>query len=368
MARADGKDRGLFERPPGSGIWWIRYHDATGRERREKVGSKSAARARYIQRKDEGRRGLMVAREEGGQLLVHDLLERYLPEVLMRWRRKSEPKRYAVMWSQTLGGMPADALRASHLQAWAMDYLQDHAPASAHKALAILGRVYTLATRDELVARNPVRSAGRVPLPPGRVRWLSEDEEARLRAVMSPRDWRLVTLAMHTGMRQEEQFRLLRVHVHLSRGVAMVPRAKSRKSRVVALNSVARAILGLAMSEHDLPWVFPGPRRRGPLDAHNWTARVWRPALAQAGIEDLRWHDLRHTFASRLASAGIRTRTIQDLLGHSSPAMASKYAHLAPDDLREAVTVLEEGTGTGTGTRKKFTTEPTPGESEEPPC
>lgn len=353
MARPRGDDRGLFQRPPGSGIWWIRYHDAAGRERREKVGGKAAARQRYIQRKDEARRGL-VTEPEGKRLLVHDLLARYLPEVLMRWRRKSEPQRYAVLWSETFGGMPADALRAAHIQAWAVGYLQDHAPASCHKALALLGRVYTLAVRDDLVARNPVRSAGRVPLPPGRVRWLREEEEQRLQDVLDPRDWRLVVLAMHTGMRQDEQFRLRREHVHLARGVAMVPRSKSRRARVVALNSVSQDILREAMAEHSLTWVFPGPRRRGPLDAHNWTARIWRPALAQAGIEDLRWHDLRHTFASRLAAAGVPTRTLQDLLGHNSPAMTARYAHLGPDDLRAAVRVLEEGTGTGTGTRKKF--------------
>jgi hypothetical protein len=170
MARAKGEDRGLFQRPAGSGIWWIRYHDATGHERRERVGSKSDARARYIQRKDEGRRGL-VTEPAGQRLLVHDLMERYLPEVLMRWRRKSEPQRYAVLWSETFGGIPADALRAAHIQAWAVGYLQDHAPASCHKALALLGRVYTLAVRDDLVARNPVRSAGRVPLPPCRTSW-----------------------------------------------------------------------------------------------------------------------------------------------------------------------------------------------------
>lgn len=366
MARAKGEDRGLFQRPAGSGVWWIRYHDATGHERRERVGSKSDARARYIQRKDEGRRGL-VAEPEGKRLLVHDLLERYLPEVLTRWRRKSEPQRYAVLWSETFGGMPADALRSSHLQAWAVGYLQDHAPASVHKALGVLGRVYVLAMRDELVARSPVSNAGRIPLPPGRVRWMREDEERRLQAILAPHNWRMVVLAMHTGMRKEEQFSLLRTHVHLDRGVAMVPRAKPRKPRVVALNSIAQDILREAMGEHDLPWVFPGPRRRGPIGANNWMARVWRPALREAGIEDLRWHDLRHTFASRLAAAGVPTRTLQDLLGHSSPAMTARYAHLAPEDLRAAVRVLEKGTGTGTGTGMKFNGSEVSEEKEETP-
>jgi hypothetical protein len=53
MARQGGKDRGLFERPTGSGIWWIRYHDASGTERRERIGSKGLARKRYMQCKTE---------------------------------------------------------------------------------------------------------------------------------------------------------------------------------------------------------------------------------------------------------------------------------------------------------------------------
>ena len=366
MAREGGKDRGLFERPAGSGVWWIRYHDALGRERREKAGTKSQARALYIQRKDEGRRGL-VSEPEGRRLLIHDLLERYLPEVLLRWRRKSDPRRYAVYWSEHLGGMPADALRPSHIQAWRAQYLQDHSASSANRALGLLGRVFTLAVRDELVARNPVRMAGPAKEPPGRVRWLSEDEAERLRALLAPRDWRMVLLAMHTGMRQAEQFGLLRKHVHLDREVAMVPRSKAGGSRVIALNSVARGILEEAMGEHDLPWVFPGQRGLGPLDAHNWTCRVWRPALRAAGIEDLRWHDLRHTFASRLASAGVPTRTLQELLGHHSPAMTARYAHLAPDHLRAAVGALEVPTGTGTGTREKFNGSEASGGEEKSP-
>ena len=61
MARTGGQDRGLFERPAGSGVWWIRYHDVTGRERREKAGTKTEARTLYIQCKDEGRRGAIAS-------------------------------------------------------------------------------------------------------------------------------------------------------------------------------------------------------------------------------------------------------------------------------------------------------------------
>jgi site-specific recombinase XerD len=68
--------------------------------------------------------------------------------------------------------------------------------------------------------------------------------------------------------------------------------------------------------------------------------RQWEDWLAEAGIEDLHWHDLRHTFASRLVTAGIDLYSVMELLGHHSIEMTQRYAHLAPDHLKEAVEVL----------------------------
>lgn len=82
--------------------------------------------------------------------------------------------------------------------------------------------------------------------------------------------------------------------------------------------------------------------------------RHFVPALEAAGIENFRWHDLRHTFASRLAMAGETIQTIAELLGHSSIQMAQRYAHLSPGHLRAAVQRLVPGkTGTTTGTKRR---------------
>jgi hypothetical protein len=103
--------------------------------------------------------------------------------------------------------------------------------------------------------------------------------------------------------------------------------------------------------------VFPSENGATPLNSQNFINRVFRPALRAAKIRDFSWHDLRHTFASRLAMAGVDVRTIQELLGHRTLAMTLRYAHLSPAHKRAAVNHLMRPrlgapTGTATGTRK----------------
>lgn len=84
--------------------------------------------------------------------------------------------------------------------------------------------------------------------------------------------------------------------------------------------------------------------------------RDWYRALPKTGIEDLHFHDLRHTFASRLVMTGVDLYRVQILLGHKTPLMTLRYAHLSPAHLREAVAVLAQksGAGFGAGWRVNF--------------
>ena len=86
--------------------------------------------------------------------------------------------------------------------------------------------------------------------------------------------------------------------------------------------------------------MFPSEGGATPLDSQNFINRTFRPALAAARIADFSWHDLRHTFASRLAMKGIDLRTIQELLGHRTLAMTLRYAHLSPAHKQAAVNAL----------------------------
>jgi hypothetical protein len=117
------------------------------------------------------------------------------------------------------------------------------------------------------------------------------------------------------------------------------------------MNSLVRELLRSLPSRLKSEWVLPSATGETALDSQNYMNRIFTPAVKRARLQDFRWHDLRHTFASRLAMKGVDIRTTQELLGHADIRMTLRYSHLSPAHLLEAVEKLtEERTGTTTGT------------------
>ncbi|TRZ98341.1 MAG: site-specific integrase, partial [Nitrospiraceae bacterium] len=144
-------------------------------------------------------------------------------------------------------------------------------------------------------------------------------------------------LSILTGMRKSEQFNLRWTDVDMERGLVTLPQTKAGGVQYVHLNDEARTILRSLDSWQRSVWVFPSENPARPIDGRNFYGRVWMPAVEKAKIEWATWHDLRHTFASRLAMNGATEGTIAALLRHSSTALVRRYAHLSPSHLQAAV-------------------------------
>jgi len=114
------------------------------------------------------------------------------------------------------------------------------------------------------------------------------------------------------------------------------------------MNHTVRAIVNDAAAVARGPWVFPSRTGVTAQETRNYMHRVFMPALKNTGIENFCWHDLRHTFASRIVMAGVDLRTVQELMGHKSIEMTLRYAHLSPEHQLEAVQRLDRRQATDT--------------------
>jgi integrase len=216
------------------------------------------------------------------------------------------------------------------------------APATVNRDLQFLKHVFYVAMKDGLCEVNPVGKVKLFRENNQRVRFLTEDEERALRDAIGEAEWPMVAVAIHTGLRQAEQFKLRWEHVDFLTGIITVPRSKHGETRRVPMNDTVRDILGSRPSRLKVAYVFPSATGETPLDARNYMNRVFNKALKRARVENFTWHCLRHTFASRLVMKGVDLRTVQELMGHKTMAMTLRYSHLSRGHQLDAVQRLNQ--------------------------
>lgn len=240
------------------------------------------------------------------------------------------------------------------VQQWADRLGQQMRPASVRHLLSALARCYRLAWDAGEDVAAPITDLRLPRLNNRRERILSEEEEQRLAAELTLDRYSVVKFALHTGMRRLEQWRLrvediqLREHstvqgplgpVRVMVRVAHIRTSKTGRGRVCPLNPIAAIIADGWMRRSRSGWLFPGGANR-MFSAQMFLRRHFVPACARAGIHGLRWHDLRHTCASRALARGARPEQIQRLLGHQSITMTERYMHWSEDALWPAAMAL----------------------------
>jgi len=266
------------------------------------------------------------------------------------------------------GAEPLTAISLERAETWKTARLAEGLkPTSVLRYAAALSGVLTRAEKLGRIGMNPMRRMDkpRIDRTP-KVRYLDAAEEKRLREALAERDaemraardsanvWRrarkhdplpvlahygdhltaAVLLSINTGMRRGELLALRWSSVD-TKGKQLTVEgstSKSQQTRHIPLNAEALEVLKHWKGQaSDTERVFP-------VDTSFKTA--WSALLERAKISRFRWHDLRHHFASRLVQAGVPLNTVRELLGHGSLAMTLRYAHLAPDQKREAVAKL----------------------------
>jgi integrase len=256
---------------------------------------------------------------------------------------------------KALGNKPMDEISPIQIEKYKQDRRAsktsrdgDRAPSTVNRELELLSKVFSLAIDQGLTIPNPCRKVKHFREDNERNRYLSDQEEARLLSVLiGPRaELRaVVILAIHTGMRRGELLNLRWANVDFERGLIHVmnsqrEKTKSGHSRSIPMNRISRrALLGLHCETGHTEYVFFNEKTNKP---RNDLKNGFRTACVLAGLDDFRFHDLRHTAATRLADAGTNPREIMAILGHRCIQTSVRYTHATDEGLRRAVESLAQ--------------------------
>jgi integrase len=320
-----------------------------GRERRTTIGqfpawSVAAARERAAELRravDTGHDPVGELAAERGAPSVADLCLRFAEEHLPKLRPSTRAMYRGIIKTEVvpaLGDLKVAAVEYEHIDRLHAK-ISKRAPYLANRALALMSKMFALAILWRMRTDSPVRGVQRNQERKRR-RYLSPDELARLtKALRGHHNHEAadaLRLLLLTGARKGEVLSATWDQIDVIGGVWTKPAAttKQKTEHRVPLSTPARQVLSQIRARNQTArFVFPGP---GPTGHRMNLKRDWVQICKTAGITGVRVHDLRHSYASQLASAGVGLHVIGALLGHSQPQTTHRYAHLFDDPLRAA--------------------------------
>lgn len=217
--------------------------------------------------------------------------------------------------------------------------------ASVNRELACISKIFSLAIRDGKASSNPCRQVQKYEEHNERNRYLTQEEEDRLLSEMSGARAHLkavVELAINTGMRRGEILALRWSWIDFIRGFIHLPSeaTKTAKPRSIPMNQLVRTLLtDIRETRESREFVFTSPKTGGSLTdiKHGFVS-----ACEDAKVIDFKFHDLRHTAATRLADAGADPFVIAEILGHSDLRMTKRYTHATDERKRQALERLAQ--------------------------
>lgn len=321
-----------------SPYWWVKF-SIRGRKVQESTGTADKCKAEEFEAKLKGRTWDEVRLGVKPSRSWEDAVVRYVTETTHKASQVSD--KIHLRWlDRFLGGVELKAINRDLLErVMAARMAEGVKPSSVNRTMEVVRAVLNKAAHEwEWLDRVPrVRM---LPEPDRRIRWLTRDEAERLLGALPGHLEAMARFSLETGLRRANVTGLQWSQVDLVKRRAWIhpDQAKARKAIAVPLSEGAVAVIRGQLGKHSAH-VFS--YRGKPVVQVNTT--TWRAALKRVGIENFRWHDLRHTWASWHAQAGTPLHVLQELGGWQSVEMVRKYAHLSSDHLAEYVDRLSRG-------------------------
>jgi integrase len=205
-------------------------------------------------------------------------------------------------------------------------------PATVNRELDTLRNMLNTAVTWNLIDSSPYKGIKHFRVNNTNLRIVSEEEFQKLCATASPILRPILLAAVMTGMRKGEIFNLKWSEVNFKEGFILVRDSKNYESRTITLHHKLIEVLLTLRDKSQSEYVFEGRKS---------TTHSWGTALKKSGIPHCRFHDLRHTFATRLVMKGADLVTVQELMGHKNVTMTKRYSHPTPEHKKQAVERLD---------------------------
>jgi site-specific recombinase XerD len=343
--------RGVFEKEPGSGIWWVQWFDTNGKRHREKAGTRAAAVALKAKRTTDRLEARKIP--ETLKYVVRARFSELCADALINAQHENgesaQSNLRGVISALTpdFGSRDASSIATLDLLIWlrARAKAKGWADGTYNHYIVQLRVIYRIGQESGKVEVNPAGPLKKKQIDNDLPRYLTPEEAERLEAVLRdrwPQHMTAYLFARHTGLRAGAQFSLKWTQVDMVRRTLTLPprkNSKYRKLRVLPLNSVAyHALVEMRERSACSPLVF-AEYHAGP--SYLSEPAYWFPEIVEAaGIQDFTWHSLRHDFASQLVMRGINLKAVQELMCHATLKQTAKYAALAPEHLQSAVECL----------------------------
>ena len=323
----------LFKRKDSS-CWWVKII-IDGRKVQRSTGTDDKIKAQEFHDR------LKAQMWEQQRLGVKP--RRSWKEAVVRWLEETsekatheEDKRKLIWLDAFLGDKMLDEITLDVIDGIRAAKLKEASKATTNRYLALV-RSILIRSRDEWewIDRAPKVRLFKESV--SRERSLTPEQAGKLLDELPTHQRDVVLFALATGLRQSNVLHLEWPQVNLEQRHAWIHAKQSKNRRPIAipLNDGAYAVLVRQIGKHESRvFTFRGK----PLNSAN--TRAWQKALKRAEIQDFRWHDLRHTWATWQRQAGTPTHELQRLGGWKTGAMVERYAHLAPDHLAEAASRL----------------------------
>jgi len=313
------------------GVWWVDYY-VGGRRKRERVGSSyKLAQEVLHKRKAEIAEGRYFPERRQKEPTFREFSEIFFDQHGKYLKSASDVTYRLEYFNNLFGNLPLSTITPLQIQELRNKLKETVSISRVNRFHTLLKTVFNKALAwRKFYGENPASVIKMAKEPPGRTRFLTELEIKALLEASHPRIYPLVACALTTGMRRGEILNLKWEDLNLDLGILYIRDSKSGKPREIPIIKQLHEVLIKLPRKTEK--VFTVPKIT--------LVRYFQKALDKAELQDFRFHDLRHTFASHFIMKTRDLPALQKILGHYSPVMTQRYAHLSNGHVRTEMEIL----------------------------